>query len=115
MIIRSLTVLSFASLVATSVAAQDTRDRCDEDSFALTAQECLDYGGVVDGPAGECRLSNDIREQAREEICLGLPDGGGTVTNFAPIAGPLLGVVALAGLAGGGGSTSSTSTTSTTD
>ena len=108
---KSLKIACILAVFVTPVAAQD---RCEEDAnFSLTAQECADYGGIIDEAAQECQLSDDVRRQAREELCLGLPIADGNVTNFAPIAAPLLAVVAAVGLAGGG-SSSSTTTTSTT-
>ena len=108
---KTLKIACILALFVTPVAAQD---RCEEDeNFSLTAQECADYGGIIDEAAQECQLSDEVRRQAREELCLGLPVGDGNVTNFAPLAAPLFAVVALAGLAGAGSSTSTTTTSTT--
>jgi len=76
----------------------------------------LSFGFAAPSVAQVADDSVDCDDPANEDdpICLGLPADGDPITNFAPIAAPLLGAAALAGLAGSGGTTGTTSTTSTT-
>ena len=64
--------------------------------------------------ADDTEIDCELESNREDPACLGLPDTGQPITNFAPLAGIVGGLGALAGLAGGGSSDGTTSTTSTT-
>jgi len=90
-------------------------------SFAALMLSSATFAQTVPptGPAETTDQSIDCDDpdNAGRDLCLGLPIGGAEITNFAPIAAPLLGASAVAAALGGGGNgtVSTVSTVSTTN
>lgn len=86
-------------------------------ALTFSAQSAMAQDQVVITPSEDnvaATSSVDCEDEANvdDEACLGLPIPNQAITNFLPIAGPILGAGVLAGL-GGGSTPSTTSTTST--
>jgi|TARA_R110000744_G_scaffold21124_8_gene54973 hypothetical protein len=86
-------------------------------ALAVSAQSAMAQDNVVITPSQDNvgatpSVNCEDPANAANQACLGLPNPNQPITNFLPIAGPILGAGVLAGL-GGGSTPSTTSTTST--
>ena len=111
MSVKPFLALAVAASFATPAFSQ-TVDRCAANAvFSLTSAECAQYNGQVNA-ANQCVLTDSALTQARDELCLALPNGTGGTGGVSGIAAGV-GIAALLAAVGGGDSTTTTTTTGT--